>query len=137
MIQTKHLFISHSWTYGDAYDRLVALLEAAPYFSFKNFSVPRHSPIHNAPNQQLLAEAIKAQIAQSSCVLVLAGVYASYSKWIDKEIAIAKRGFMYPKPIIAIEPWGSEKTSVLVRQNADIIVKWQTSSIIQAIHKLT
>ncbi len=137
MIQTKHLFISHSWTYHNEYNRLVALLKADPYFSFRNFSVDKYNPIHNAPNQQLLAEAIKVQIAQSSCVLVLAGVYASYSKWIDKEIAIAKHGFMYPKPIIAIEPWGSERTSAFVKNNADAVVKWQTSSIIQAIHQLT
>ena len=29
---TYHLFISHSWSYGDAYDKLVDLLNAKPYF---------------------------------------------------------------------------------------------------------
>jgi hypothetical protein len=45
-------------------------------------------------------------MSPSSVVLILAGVYATYSKWIDAEIRIAKE---YGKPIIAIEPWGSEE----------------------------
>ena len=38
-----------------------------------------------------------------------------------------------PKKIIAIEPWGSEKTSVVVKHAADKIVKWNTDSIVKAI----
>ena len=69
-------------------------------------------------------------------VLIMAGVYATYSKWIDKEIILAKESFESPKPIIAIEPWGSEKTSVLVKQAADRIVGWNTDSIVGAIREL-
>jgi len=35
--------------------------------------------------------------------------------------------------IIAIEPWGSEKTSVTVKNAADKIVRWNTDHIIDAI----
>ena len=45
------LFISHSWTYSDAYDRLIDLLNAAPNFAYMNYSVPKDDPIHNAPNK--------------------------------------------------------------------------------------
>jgi hypothetical protein len=62
--------------------------------------------------------------------VILAGVYSTYSEWINKEIEIAK---VYSKPIVAIEPWASEKTSKVVKDNADVIVKWQSSSIVQAI----
>ena len=37
------------------------------------------------------------------------------------------------KTIIAIEPWGSEKTSTVVKNAADKIVKWNTDSIVDAI----
>ena len=37
------------------------------------------------------------------------------------------------KKIIAIEPWRAERTSVTVKSNANKIVKWQTSSIVNAI----
>lgn len=132
-----NLFISHSWTYGDAYEKLIGLLDKAEYFSYKNYSVPKNDPIHNAQNQAELYEAIKRQIAASQVVLILAGVYATYSKWIDKEIKIARNEFFSSKPIIAIQPWGAERTSQKVKENADTIVAWNTSSIVEAIRELT
>lgn len=127
---TYNLFISHSWTYSDAYEKLVALLDAKPFFSYKNYSVPKDNPIHHAPYDYQLKAAIKAQMQPASCVLILAGVYASYSKWINIEIELAQQ---LGKKIIAIEPWGSEKTSVKVKNAADTIVKWNTDSIVEAI----
>ena len=75
-------------------------------------------------------------MAHSSVVLILAGVYATYSKWIDKEIDLAQSGFYSRKPIVAIEPWGSQKTSVPVKQAADKIVRWNTESVVRAIREL-
>ena len=132
-MRTFNVFISHSWTYGDAYDRLVNLLQARPDFQFRNYSVPRDDPIHNARTDAELREAILRQMTPCSAVLILAGVYATYSKWINIEIDLAKRGFMYPKPIVAIRPWGSQRTSVPVREAADIEVGWNTESVVSAI----
>ena len=131
-----NLFISHSWSYGDQYDRLVDLLNNDPYFYYRNYSVPKNDPIHNANNDKQLREAIRNQMAHASCVLVLAGVYSTYSKWINIEMDLAKNGFLFSKPIIAVEPWGSERTSAIVKDNADRIVKWQSYSIIKAIREL-
>jgi len=136
MVTTYNLFISHSWTYGDAYEKLVKFLKQRPYFNYNNYSVPKDDPIHNAPNEALLYEAIKRQIAPSSIVIILAGVYATYSKWISREIKIAKTEFYTPKPILAVEPWGSEKTSTVVKSSADKIVKWNTESIVAGIRDL-
>lgn len=136
MANVYNLFISHSWTYGDAYEKLVNMIDNRPYFSWKNYSVPQDDPIHDAPNQQLLYEAIKRQISPSHVVIILAGVYATYSKWINKEIKIAKNEFYTSKPILAIQPWGAEKTSKVVKDNADLIVGWNTESIIDGIRQL-
>lgn len=136
MSKTYNIFISHSWSYTDAYEKLIGLLDKDPSFSYKNYSVPKNDPIHNAKNDKELYDAIKQQISPSTVVLILAGVYSSYSKWIDKEIEISKNGFATVKPIIAIEPWASERTSTKVKNNADKIVKWQSSSIISAITEL-
>lgn len=125
-----NLFISHSWTYSDAYEKLVDLLNAAPYFSYKNYSVPKNDPIHNAPYDYQLKAAIRNQMQHASYVLILAGVYSTYSKWINIEIELANE---LGKRIIAIEPWGAEKTSTVVKNAADETVKWQTSSIVKAI----
>ena len=136
MANVYNLFISHSWTYGDAYEKLVNMIDNRPYFSWKNYSVPQDDPIHDAPNQQILYEAIKRQISPSLVVIILAGVYATYSKWINKEIKIAKNEFYTSKPILAIQPWGAEKTSKVVKDNADLIVGWNTESIIDGIRQL-
>ncbi len=129
-----NLFISHSWSYSDAYNKLTSLLDNTNYFTYKNYSVPKDDPIHNANNDKELYEAIKQQIRYASVVIILAGVYSSYSKWIDKEIKIAEE---LGKPILAIEPWASDKTSLKVKNAADKIVKWNTDSIIRAIRDLS
>ena len=127
---TYNLFISHSWTYGDAYDKLTNMLSAKPYFDYRDYSVPKNDPIHNAPNTYQLKEAIRRQMQPASCVLIMAGVYSTYSKWINIEIELARS---MNKKIIAIEPWGSERTSIVVKNAADKIVKWNTDSIVSAI----
>ena len=47
-MKTHNLFISHSWTYSDSYDKLIGLMDARPYFTYRNYSVPKDDPIHNA-----------------------------------------------------------------------------------------
>ncbi len=125
-----NLFISHSWAYGDAYDKLIAMLRAKPYFDFRDYSVPQNDPIHNASYTYQLKEAIRKQMQPASCVLIMAGVYSTYSKWINIEIELARS---MNKKIIAIEPWGSERTSTVVKNASDRIVKWNTDSIVSAI----
>lgn len=127
---TYNLFISHSWAYSSAYNDLVRLLDSKPYFEYKNYSVPKDDPIHNAVYDYQLKEAIRRQMQPASCVLILAGVYSTYSKWINIEIELARS---MNKKIIAIEPWGAERTSVIVKFAADQVVKWNTDSIISAI----
>ena len=90
MIKTYNIFVSHSWSYGSHYKRLIEFLNEASYFPYKDYSVPRDDPIHNAPNQAALYDAIRRQISYAHVVVILAGVYASYSNWIDKEIRISK-----------------------------------------------
>jgi hypothetical protein len=128
-----NLFISHSWAYSDAYDGLVSLLDKRSYFEYRNHSVPKNDPIHTNGTDGELYGAIKNKVIYCNEVIILAGVYSSYSKWIDKEIKIAED---LKKPIIAVEPWGSERTSRVVKEHADKIVKWNTESIVDAIRDL-
>ena len=134
-MKAYHLFISHSWTHADQYNNLVNLLDQANRFHYHNYSIPKDNPVHIGSDREL-SEAIRSQMQPCGIVLVLAGVYASYSKWIDKEIKIAKSSFPKPKPILAIEPWGNERTSEAVKENANQIVGWNTKSIVAAIRDL-
>ncbi len=129
MSKTYRLFVSHSWAYGDKYDKVIEMIESQG-IEFYDHSVPINDPIHTNGTDKQLREAIDARMKGTSCILIMAGVYSSYSRWINEEIKIAKA---YGKPIIAIEPWGSEKTSKVVKDSADEIVKWQASSVAKAI----
>ena len=132
MSKTYRLFISHSWKYGDAYDKMVQFLEDQG-ISYYDHSVPKDDPVHTNGTDKQLREAIDAKIKGCSGVIILAGVYASYSKWINEEIKISGD---YDKSIIAVEPWDSDKTSAVVKNAADKVVKWQSKSLADAIKEL-
>jgi len=131
ILKARNLFICHSWAYGDAYDKLVEMLDAAPNFAYKNYSVPKDDPVHDANNATELYDAIKSKVALTQVVIIMAGKYATYSKWIKKEIKIAMDDF--DKPIVAVCPWGAKQISSVVQEAADEVVKWNTASIVKAI----
>lgn len=136
-MKTHHLFISHSWAHSNAYNSLLALLNRRSYFRFNDYSVPRDDPIHNARSVKALRVAIRQQMAPCGVVLILAGVYATYSKWIDEEISLARKGFNIPKPIVAIRPRGNLRVSKPVKEAADLVVGWNKDSIVAAIRSVT
>lgn len=83
------IFISHSWSYSDQYNKILSFLKEEIGL-FYNHSVPQDDPIHTNGTDWDLQNAIEAKVKGCSCVIILAGVYATYSKWIKKEIAMAK-----------------------------------------------
>ena len=134
-LKTDDLFVSHAWKYGDDYNRLVGLLDAAPNFQGRNYSVPKHDPAidpNTSSGRVKLLNALDAQVKPVNCMLILGGMYAAYSYWIKQEIRIAKE---YGKPIIAVYPWGQERMPADVHDAADEEVKWNTDSIVAAIRR--
>ena len=127
---TYNLFISHSWNYNYYYERLIVMLDNVSGFTYRDYSVPKDDPIHNANNDKQLRAAIRNQMQHASCVIILAGVYSTYSKWINIEIELAKE---LNKTIIAVEPWGAQRTSAVVKNAADVTCGWNTNSILKAI----
>ena len=53
-----------------------------------------------------------------------------------RRLKLQRKNFVPQKSIIAIEPWGSERTSLVVKENADRVVKWNTESVVFAIREL-
>lgn len=129
-----NLFISHSWKYADAYQRFVNLLDSRSYFDYKNYSVPPENPIMGARTDKELEAAIENKIRACSVVVIMAGVYSTYSKWIKKEITIAQR---LGKPILAVKPFGADRVSTEVRNAASEECNWDTESIVAAIRRLS
>lgn len=104
------------------------MLNEVPWFKYANYSVPEHDrlPMRN------LRESLYDQIRPVSIVVILSGMYVSYSDWIQAEINIASE---LEKPIIGIMPWGSQRMPQPVQDVADEIVGWNTGSIIDAIRR--
>jgi hypothetical protein len=112
------------------------LLDRKPFFLFKPCSLPEDDPIHDEATVPLLAARLEEQMLACDVVLVLASVYAAYSKWIDCEIDVARNRFARPKPILAIVPEEDEQVSAMLQDNSDRIVGWDAESVVGAIGEL-
>jgi hypothetical protein len=134
-----HVFISHSWTYSDHYDTLASWIFQEAWsvgqasLDFRNYSVPKNDPIHNAKTDKELKDAIYKQIALSHVIVIPTGMYASYSKWIKKEVEGA---IEYSKPILSVTPRAQDRESSIVTKNASKNVGWNKQSLINAIWEL-
>jgi hypothetical protein len=124
------IFISHSWSYDRDYERLVELLEDKNHFSFRNFSVPEEEKVEGKSKKALRRHIKNKQIEPASVVLIIAGMYSDHSYWIGKEIDAAKD---LDKPIIGIEPHGSQRIPSRVKNPADKMVGWDKRTIVRAI----
>lgn len=124
-----NIFISHAWDYNEDYYKLENWLDET--IDWKNMSIPKHDA-KEAKNDTELFQMIENNIKNSSIFLVIGGMYVPQSnrKWIQKEIEIAKR---YGKYIIAIKPRGNQNIPKILQENTDIIVGWNSKSIIDAI----
>jgi hypothetical protein len=128
-LKTRMLFISHAWQYDDDYLKLVEWFDEAPNFSWKNCSIPSTDALPDKTTKGLAA-GITRQINPAQGVLIIAGMYAAHSGWIDYEIGEARR---MNKTIIGIRPRGQERLPVKVQEAANVLVNWNSASIIQAI----
>lgn len=138
-IRQIHVFISHSWTYSKHYDTLADWIfnriwsVGQASLDFKDYSVPKNDPIHNAINDMQLRQALYNQISRSHVIVIPTGMYASHSKWIQKEIDGAE---IYSKPILAVNPWGAQRTSVDVKDSASKVVGWNAETVVSGIWEL-
>ena len=132
MVKTYKVFISHSWDYVDDLMNLRRLLNNRPYFCAVYEEVPPQEAINSA-NGNYIKSKIRERLEESDVVIGMAGMYGSYSEWMNWEIETAKS---MGKPVIAVIPWGQERVSKTMAGQADRIVRWNTESIVSAIREL-
>lgn len=123
------VFICHDWEYSDEYYRVCQFLDGAPTFRWRNLSVPEHDPLDT---NDMLEKNLRDQIRPADVMLVLAGMYSARSGWMDWEMQFARR---IGKSIIGVRPWGNVQLPVVVQNNADEIVGWNTDSMVSAIRR--
>lgn len=133
---TYNIFISHAWRYSEHYKKVVQWINEAQdegKLNWKNYSVPKHNPLLDPDDdndKQKLKNELDEQIRPVSLVIVLAGMYATYSDWIDYEINTA---VSYGKYIIGVKPWRQARIPSVVSENSKVLVGWNKDSIINAI----
>lgn len=128
-LRNYHIIISHSWDYNHHYEKVCGWLDDAKNFVWSNYSVPFSNPLDVRGKRDLRAK-LRNRILNCSCVIVLSGMYVSYSEWIDYEIDVAKE---LGKPIIGVKPWGQERVPTKVQNESTVLVGWNSSSVVQAV----
>ena len=131
LLRNYHILISHSWDYGEHYEKVEKWLNESKYFSWTDYSVPLSKSL-DVKGRKELQDKLRSRISLCSCVIILSGMYVSYSEWIDYEIDTA---LSFKKPIIGVKPWGQERVPTKVQENADIIVGWNSTSIVDAVRE--
>lgn len=131
-----HIFISHAWKYSEHYKKVVEWLneaQAEGVLTWKNYSVPQHDPLIDPDTdvgRDKLKEMLKNQISPTKRVIILSGMYVTYSDWIDYEINTAVN---YRKYIIGVKPWGQQRIPGKVEKSANVMVGWNKKSLIDAV----
>lgn len=130
-LKTRRLFISHAWSYSSHYNTLVKWFNEEPNFSWMNYSVPNDD---GCPEKTKLGlkTCLTNQMSPTQGIIILAGMYAAHSDWIDYEIDEAVR---MGKTIIGVRPWGQERTPVKIQDAADTMVNWNSTSVISAVRE--
>ena len=131
MAKEYKIFISHSWDNSDDLYNLRKLLNDRGYFNVEFNEVSKDEPI-NSDNTAYIRSRLKEKISNSNIVLALAGVYASYSDWMEWELDQAKDLGI---PIVGVIPHGQDRISTVVSSRSKEDVRWNTESIVTAIRK--
>lgn len=128
-LKDRRLFISHAWSYDYYYNKVIEWFDDEPNFDWANYSVPSHDACSETTKKGL-KECLTRQMRPTNGIIILAGMYAAHSDWIDYEIDEAVR---MGKTIIGVRPWGQERTPQKIQDAADTMVNWQSASIISAV----
>ena len=126
------LFISHSWSYSERYNAMVALLNSVPNFYYQNYSVPETKAFGIMAKSKMEDE-LRQQIRPVQCMIVIGGMWFNHSDWIKFEMSYARD---LGKRILAVRPRSAKVMPTEVVLGADRVVNWNSYSITGAIRDL-
>jgi hypothetical protein len=126
-----NFFASHSWTHSRRRDGLHAVLQ--PWvrgIEFEDFSISRAHPLNTDADPELARE-LRNIIVHMDALLIMAGMYANNSPWMQFEINMA---FAFNVPIIPILALGQQRVPRLPMRLATCQpVRWRGDSIREAL----
>lgn len=129
MAKEYKLFISHSWDHDDVLQDLKNLIDSRGYFPATYTQIEKDCPI-DSENAWVIKANITKRLQESDVVLAIAGVYASYSEWMQWEMDKAKDLGL---KVIGVIPRGQEHISHEVFNRSAVDVRWNADSIVDAI----
>ena len=122
---TYPIFLSYSWAEQDGTERITSLMEnyrlRTEDFAYEYYSVSKDDPVQFLPSNKALASAIETQMKQCSCLIILAGVYEEFTRWINLELDAAKK---LKIPVILVEAVSPKHTNFKEKRAACATVKW-------------
>lgn len=136
MTRAPHIYISHSWSTGDSYDKLQRILRSAPECNGRLLCLPKDDPIHATGADYELRGEMRKLMTQAQILIVQVGAYDKLKRWVDEEIDLARGGFTHRRPVLAIVPFGHEALAAALEQRVDVLVPWSASEIVAATARL-
>ena len=127
------LFASHSWDHSRHRDGLHTLLSPnwKKGVEFHDLSASEEHPLHYGDDHDRLVRLLADRIERCDAVLLLAGMYSSYSYWIQVEANLARH---FKKPILAIAPNGQQRLSATAIEASPYEpIRWRGESVRGAI----
>jgi hypothetical protein len=131
MTETVHFFASHSWTHSHRRDGLHSVLcPWRRWIDFQDYSISRLHPLNTDTDPELARE-LRDIIAGMDALLIMAGMYANNSAWMQFEIDMA---FAFNVPIIPVLANGQVRVPRLPTRLATFEpVRWRGDSIREAL----
>ena len=99
-------------------------------FAYEYYSVSKDDPVQFLPSNKALANAIETQMKECSCLVILAGVYEEFKRWINLELDAAKK---LKIPVILVEAVSPKHTNFKEKRAAVATVKWDVKELGDAI----
>ena len=129
MAKEYKLFISHSWDHDDVLQDLKNLIDSRGYFPATYTQIEIDCSI-DSDKAWVIKANITKRLQESDVVLAIAGVYASYSEWMQWEMDKAKDLGL---KVIGVIPRGQEHISHEVFNRSAVDFRWNADSIVDAI----
>ena len=134
---TYPIFLSYSWAEQDGNERITSLMEnyrlANEEFAYEYYTVSKDDPVQFLPSNKALANAIVTQMQKCSCVIILAGVFEEFKRWINLELDTAKK---LKIPVILVEAVNPKHTNYREKRAAVATVKWDFKELGDTIVKI-
>lgn len=112
---------------------MVQLLNNRPYFDWSNYSVPETKAFGLMSDTRMKNE-LRDQIRPVHCVIIIGGMWTSYSGWIQFEMDFARS---IGKPILGVRPRSAKVMPTAVADIANKVVNWNADSIVAGIREIS